>query len=189
LQECQPWWPPALAHAGSAQHRLALTSRNLGLPVRQAIAVRAPDLIRSNAGGCNAILVRGQITDDRARTLTRRPERRVVHGVEVAGAGWFANLHATVHDAAAARRDIELARTTALDWARGAPLVIGGDLNIRKPLLPELEKVATSDVDHLFVRGWRLTGSPEVLERGRLSDHAPVAVTLEPVARPSPQDA
>src|SRR5918998_886282 len=58
LQEVPPWWPPALGAACEASARTALTSRNLGLPVRRWIARRWPDLIKSNGGGANAILVR-----------------------------------------------------------------------------------------------------------------------------------
>ena len=36
-----------------------LTSRNWLLFLRRAISVRNPDLLKSNGGGCNAILVRG----------------------------------------------------------------------------------------------------------------------------------
>ena len=59
LQEVPPWWPPLLARACGAEHRLVLTSRNSLLPLRRAISSRNPDLLKSNGGGCNAILVRG----------------------------------------------------------------------------------------------------------------------------------
>jgi endonuclease/exonuclease/phosphatase (EEP) superfamily protein YafD len=54
--------------------------------------------------------------------------------------------------------------------------VFGGDLNLRRPELPGLVHVAGHDVDHVFASGRR--GRGEVLERGTLSDHAPIAVTL-----------
>ena len=44
---------------GRRAQRTALTSRNALLPLRRAIADRRPDLIKSNGGGANAILVRG----------------------------------------------------------------------------------------------------------------------------------
>src|SRR3954454_19060068 len=82
LQEVPPWWPPLLAQAAQAQERLVLTSRNFGLPLRNAISSRTPDLLKSNGGGCNAILVRGEeIEEHRTQLLTRRPERRYAHGV------------------------------------------------------------------------------------------------------------
>ena len=43
----------------------------------------------------------------------------------------------------------------------------------------ELRHVAAHHVDHLFARGWRATGPAEKLDAGRLSDHVPLAVTLE----------
>src|SRR6476660_8024403 len=70
LQEVLPWWPPALGRAAGASARTALTSRNQLLCLRRAIAVRRPDLIKSGAGGANAILVRRQaIAEHRRVTL------------------------------------------------------------------------------------------------------------------------
>ena len=59
LQEVPPWWPAELGSRLGAASALVLTSRNLGLALRRAVAIRRPDLIKSNGGGCNAILVRG----------------------------------------------------------------------------------------------------------------------------------
>src|SRR6476659_2255077 len=59
LQEVPPWWPRLLADRLGAQAATALTSRNFGLRLRRMVAVRRPDLIKSNGGGCNAILSRG----------------------------------------------------------------------------------------------------------------------------------
>src|SRR5690349_4482998 len=59
LQEVPPWWPRQLANRLGADPAIALTSRNLGLRLRRMLAVRRPDLIKSNGGGCNAILSRG----------------------------------------------------------------------------------------------------------------------------------
>jgi len=50
LQETPPWWPPMLVARLGGDQRLALTSRNALLPVRRAIAIRHPDLIKSNGG-------------------------------------------------------------------------------------------------------------------------------------------
>lgn len=85
LQEVPPWWPPLLARRCDADWRSALTSRNQLPALRRAIASRAPDRLKSNGGGANAILVRAPWTisaHGRAR-LRVRPERRVVHAVRI----------------------------------------------------------------------------------------------------------
>jgi endonuclease/exonuclease/phosphatase family metal-dependent hydrolase len=170
LQEVPPWWPGPLAAACGASERHVLTSRNLGLPLRRAIASRAPDLLKANGGGCNAILARAPILDHRAQRLTWWPERRWAHAVRLAE-GWVVNLHASTHREEWARRDTR----RAFAWAPRPLLVFGGDLNLRRPALDGLSHVAGHHVDHLFAPG---TGVAEILDRGRLSDHAPVLVTL-----------
>ena len=68
---------------------------------------------------------------------------------------------------------------TALGWAGGAPLVLGGDFNLRgTPELPGLRHVAGHYVDHVYTSRIEPAGRGEVLDRGTLSDHAPVAVDL-----------
>src|ERR1700749_3857557 len=59
LQEVPPWWPAGLGERLRADSRSVLTSRNALLAVRRAVAVRWPDVIKSNGGGANALLVRG----------------------------------------------------------------------------------------------------------------------------------
>jgi endonuclease/exonuclease/phosphatase family metal-dependent hydrolase len=181
LQEVPPWWPGALP----AQARdTVLTSRNLLLCLRRPLARRWPDLMKSGGGGANAILVRrATIAERRSLVLRRRPERRVAHGVRI-GATWFVNLHATAHVPARAQEDVDLAARTARDWAGDAPLVFGGDLNLRHPELDGFVHVGGRDVDHLFVRGLPATG-PERLEHGTLSDHIPLRFTLSPERRPA----
>jgi endonuclease/exonuclease/phosphatase family metal-dependent hydrolase len=184
LQEVPPWWPPRLVPG--AEQRLVLTSRNALLPVRRAIAIRWPDAIKSNGGGANAILSRGRrILDHRRRRLCRLPERRWVHAVHLEDGVWVGNLHATVGNAEAAVRDSRLAAETLLGWAEGAPAILGGDFNVRELSLPGFELAGGHDVDDVFVRGLRPLGEVEVLERGMLSDHAPVAVLLTPAERPA----
>jgi endonuclease/exonuclease/phosphatase family metal-dependent hydrolase len=175
LQEVPPWWPSALADrlGGNVRYRLALTSRNALLPVRRAIAVRWPEVIKSGGGGANAVLVRGRsiaLGGQLTRRLALWPERRklqamriVTHGEEV----WVGNLHATVRDDPRARREAEAARVALVRYAAGAPLVLAG-----------LRCAAAHDVDYIFASGLEPTGPAEALERGALSDHAPVAVTL-----------
>jgi endonuclease/exonuclease/phosphatase family metal-dependent hydrolase len=185
LQEVPPWWPPALGARAGADSQLVLTSRNALLPVRRALAVRWPDLIKSNGGGANAILVRSRraIREHRRRRLCWWPERRWVHAVRLDGRVWIGNLHATVHDDAAARRDSALAAATVLEWAAGAPAILGGDFNVRRLALDGFEYAGGHDVDHVFVSAGLSAGDAAVLERGRLSDHAPVAVDIEPDSR------
>jgi endonuclease/exonuclease/phosphatase family metal-dependent hydrolase len=184
LQEVPPWWPSALGERLGAEHRLVLTSRNFLLPLRRAIAVQRPDLIKSNGGGANAILVRGlDVGEHRVRRLRAWPERRWVQGVCLDGAGvWVANLHATVHNAPAAIHDGRLAAATVLGWAGGAPVILGGDFNVRSLSLDRFSHSGGNDVDHVFVSGLAPAGAFEVLDRGRLSDHAPVAVTVAPLS-------
>jgi endonuclease/exonuclease/phosphatase family metal-dependent hydrolase len=177
LQEVPPWWPQPLARFAGAQERHVLTSRNLGLRLRRAISVRDPDLLGANGGGANAILVRGDIVEHRGVRLRRLPERRYAHGVRLADGTWVVNLHAHNTPADRALADCERARAAALDWAAGAPLVLGGDLNLRRPVLAGLRHVAGNHIDHVLARG--LAGSGRVLDRGRLSDHAPVIATVE----------
>jgi len=174
-----PWWPERLAAASGAVARMALTSRNTLLPVRRAIAARNPDLIAANGGGCNAILARGgTIAEHRSRELTTRPERRVMHGIALQGAGWIVNLHASTHPPEQRHADLLAAAATALEWAAGAPLVFGGDLNSLRPQFAGMRHVAGHHVDHVFTAGRTSAGDAEVLDAGPLSDHAPLRVAV-----------
>jgi len=189
LQEVPPWWPPALGAAARAQYRTALTSRNLGLPIRRALAMRSPELMRSGGGSANAILVRERdgvlaITAHVRRRLCLWPERRVVHAVRDGDGRWFANLHATNKNPPAALRDDMNAMRAALRWATDAPLVLGGDFNLRRLTLPGFRHAGGHGVDHVYAtNGLVAEGRAEVLDRGDLSDHAPVRVTLKPERR------
>ena len=178
LQEVPPWWPPLLARAAGAQERTRLTSRNWLLPLRRWISERNPDILKSNGGGANAILVRGEILEHRAARLRRLPEARWVHGVRTAD-GWLVNVHSQNHPEALALADTRAATAHARRWAGGAPLIFGGDINLRRPPeLPGLVHLGGNHVDHLFSDGRPAAAKREVLDRGHLSDHPPVAVTL-----------
>jgi endonuclease/exonuclease/phosphatase family metal-dependent hydrolase len=180
LQEVPPWWPPLLAAAAQAEHRSALTSRNSLLPLRRAIASRAPDVLKANGGGANAILARVPIGEHRQVELTRRPERRVAHGVRLIDGGWVVNLHATLRPEEGTRADV--ARAVAA-WADAPRLILGGDFNLRKVDAPGLDHIAGNGVDHILARGWRGEAA-EVLDADRLSDHRPVSAHLaSPVSR------
>jgi len=180
LQEVPPWWGPALGRASEASARTALTSRNALLPLRKAIATRFPDLIKSDGGGANTILVRGQaITEHRRATLRWWPERRVVHAVRTADGAWWANFHAQAHSEERALADARKAARELLGWSAGAPLlVLGGDTNVREPIAPGFIHLGGNDVDHVLARGWERVGA-KLLDAGTLSDHAPVVVEIE----------
>ena len=179
LQEVPPWWPAALAQRCVADQRLVLTSRNALLPVRRAVARRWPDAIKSNGGGCNAILVRHrQIVEHRACRLRRWPERRWLHAVRIDSGEWFANLHLTVHNDSAAREEAAHAAAITARWAAGAPAVLGGDFNVRGLSLDGFRLLGGHDVDLLFASGCSASAGGEVLARGQLSDHAPVLIAL-----------
>jgi endonuclease/exonuclease/phosphatase family metal-dependent hydrolase len=205
LQECPPRWAERLADACSAEPHRALTARNSFAPVRALIARCNPDLIASNEGGSNLTLVRGgfQIVERRELELYPgpEPERRVMAFTRLGrGAGdqlCVANTHLTARPS---RRDLaksELldAAKTATEWADGAPLLVGGDFNLRpaeSTVYDELAEryglrapTAPDSLDHLLVRELAPLEPPhewpaerrEVIEDGfaiRLSDHAPV---------------
>jgi endonuclease/exonuclease/phosphatase family metal-dependent hydrolase len=186
LQEVPPWWPDQLQRTLRCEARAVLTSRNALLPLRRALAVRAPDLMRSGGGGSNAILARSdRIVGARSALLCRRPERRRVHGVSLACGVWVSNLHASAGPSPAAERDLREAVRISWEWASAerVPLVLGGDLNLRGSPGIEAEglrTVASSEVDHVLCGDAvdaRLATVTR-LDHGTLSDHAPLAVTL-----------
>jgi endonuclease/exonuclease/phosphatase family metal-dependent hydrolase len=183
LQEVPPWWPAELASALDAECRMVLTSRNAVLPVRRAIAVRWPDLIKSNGGGCDAILVRrsaGWIAEHRARRLGVWPERRWVHGVRVGGL-WICNLHTQADP-----RQCELAASTVASWTSSLPIVLGGDFNVRSLALDGFAYAGGRGVDHFFVRGLEVLREGEPPEHDGLSDHAPLIATVRRAERAAP---
>jgi len=58
--------------------------------------------------------------------------------------------------------------------------VLGGDFNLVTPALEGLRSVADSDVDHVLIgERLRTVGAAQTLDRGTLSDHLPLAVTLD----------
>jgi endonuclease/exonuclease/phosphatase family metal-dependent hydrolase len=179
LQEVPPWWPAPLAARLHADQRSVLTSRSSLLPLRRAVAVRWPDLIKSNGGGCNAILVRGgSIEEHRVVRLGWLRERRWMHAVRLApgtaGAGaWAGNLH-TNSDARQGRRAGEV----MLRWAHGLPAILGGDFNVSPLSLPGFELAGGHGVDQVFASGGLAGAGTAALDRGPLSDHVPVLVSV-----------
>jgi len=195
LQEVPPWWPSRLALRLDAAFGLVLSSRNALLPLRRAIAVRWPDAIKSNGGGCNAILVRGPgateaaegtprpgIDEHRVRRLCWWPERRWLHGVRLSGSEelWACNLH-TAADAEQAK----LAAATALSWGRsaGAAVILGGDFNVRGLALDVFTLSAEHGGDYGFALRLPPAGTHDGLDPGRLAVPVPVVGLLGPVDR------
>jgi endonuclease/exonuclease/phosphatase family metal-dependent hydrolase len=181
LQEVPPWWAPSLARACDADVRTALTSRNELPALRRALAIRFPDVIKSSGGGANAILVRrasARITDHRSVRLRRWPERRVCHAVALDSGLWCANLHAQAHSDARARADIARAAAATQSWARGGAAVLGGDFNVRDPRAPGFEHLGGHGVDHVLGHLLGAAAPAQILDRGRLSDHAPIVVEV-----------
>jgi endonuclease/exonuclease/phosphatase family metal-dependent hydrolase len=186
LQEAPPRWPAELARAAGAEQRNAMTSRNSLPALRRAIAERDPELIKSNGGGCNAILARTPIAEHAALRLRAWPERRVAQLARLRDGPCVVNFHASTR-AALAEQELRRLWRRALDWAAGDALILGGDLNLRAPHAPDVAvHVARCNVDHIFARGLAPIGQAEALQRrvaldGRcveLSDHAPLRVRV-----------
>jgi Endonuclease/Exonuclease/phosphatase family len=199
LQECPPRWVEELAERCDAEPHVSLTSRNSLPSLRSALARYNPDLIASNEGGSNTTLVRaGPIAERRELTLTTRPERRTMAFTRTAPGPCIANLHVSTADPSAGRELLHAA-DHAIEWAEDAPLILGGDFNIRPDqgafVFAELrdrgfaEPTATDAIDHILGRGLTLADPPirwpperrEVSANGagiRLSDHAPVEISF-----------
>ncbi len=198
LQECPPRFAEPLAQACGAEAHRALTSRNSFGRLRAAAARLNPDLIASGEGGSNLTLVRGEIAERRELAIhTGWPERRAMAFTRAGSGLCIANLHATNDHPEMAVADVLLAARTASEWAGEAPLLFGGDLNLRpaedEALFAELRDrfgldtpvTAPRAIDHLLARGLKVLEAPaqwpperrETSEGGlalRLSDHAPV---------------
>jgi endonuclease/exonuclease/phosphatase family metal-dependent hydrolase len=206
LQECPPRWRDALASACGADAHMALTSRN-SLGALRALAARLnPDLVASGEGGSNLTLVRaagllGGIAERRELTIhAGRPERRAMAFTRTASGLCIANLHATNDRPELAAEDVLRAAEAATGWAGEAPLLFGGDLNLRPQESPavfaELRErfgraapIAPNAIDHILVRGLKTVAGPhrwpperrELPEDGRalrLSDHTPVEASF-----------
>jgi endonuclease/exonuclease/phosphatase family metal-dependent hydrolase len=201
LQEAPPRWLEPLGRACGASGVAALTSRNSLAALRAALAELNPDLIASNEGGSNQVLVRApwSVVSVARRVLTLRPERRVLLLVRAADAVGdelcVGCLHASRGPRPAAR-DIALAARIATDWAGSRPLLLGGDFNVR----PEEDRTLydglglgpalTGSVDQIVSRGLDPREGPTILPpptrevrdrsglRLRLSDHPVVAATF-----------
>ena len=202
LQECPPRFAEPLARACEAEAHRALTSRNSLGALRGLLARQNPDLIASGEGGSNLTLVRvpgrlGGIAERRELTIhAGEPERRSMALTRTASGLCIANLHATNDRPELAVEDVLHAARAAGEFAAGAPLIFGGDLNLRPAEDPEVFERLHEDfglaaptapraIDHLLTRGLEVLDPPAALppERRelpldgralRLSDHAPV---------------
>jgi len=202
LQECPPRFAEPLARACGAEAHRTLTSRNALGALRGLLARQNPDLMASGEGGSNLILVRvpgklGGIAERREMAIHEgEPERRAMGFVRTASGVCVANLHATNDWPKLAAEDVIKAAHAARDWAAGAPLVFGGDLNLRPGKQPRVFErlrdefglaptTAPDAIDHILCRGLEVVEPPtqwppeqrELPLDGRalrLSDHAPV---------------
>jgi len=202
LQECPPRFERPLAQACAAEPHRVSTSRNSLGSVRSLAARINPDLIASGEGGSNLTLVRpgplGRVVERRELAIhSGRPERRAMAFTRTASGICLANLHATNDQPALAAADVLVAAEASADWAGGAPLLFGGDLNLRPGEDPGVFEVlrerfglegptGPEGIDHLLARGLVVARPPEPwtaerreLRRGdgralRLSDHAPI---------------
>jgi endonuclease/exonuclease/phosphatase family metal-dependent hydrolase len=204
LQEAPPRWLRPLSSASGAHGVSALTSRNSFAFVRSLIASWNPDLIASNEGGSNQLLVRPpwSVAEVRRVVLARRPERRVALWARLGRPGGgelcVVCMHATAEgDHTRSARELLRVASLCVEWAPDVPLVLGGDMNLRPREHPwafaELRDrfglvgpTADDAVDHLLSRGLEVASPPRRLRpeerevvwtggaRVRLSDHAPV---------------
>jgi endonuclease/exonuclease/phosphatase family metal-dependent hydrolase len=209
LQECPPRWADRLADECQAGVFKARTSRNWLSPIRNLVAERNPDLMGSWEGGSNVTLVRvpwrivetksvllNPLYQRRVRERRRLALTRLIDGEREVCVG---NVHLTGGVPKQAAREARRAAKAALDWGRGAPVLLGGDFNVRPvstPLFDELcdrhglcGTTVRDGIDHLLANGLETVAPPEPwpperreldvlagLERRRLrlSDHAPV---------------
>jgi endonuclease/exonuclease/phosphatase (EEP) superfamily protein YafD len=98
------------------------------------------------------------------------------------------NFHGSAHQALAGV-ELEHLWKLALVWADDAPVILGGDLNLRSPLAHDnsIAHIAHHSVDHLFARELEQFTETYLLDRRvmldedhhvELSDHAPLMAVL-----------
>ena len=205
LQEVPPPWLGPLGGATGAGGASALTSRNSLAFLRAAVARWNPDLIASNEGGSNQLLVRPpwRMAELRRVTIARRPERRRMLMARLVDGDGAELVVANLHGPTQAPPDAVLrAAETAVAYAGSRPLVFGGDLNQRPRDEPDaFERLrerhglwpptAPDCLDHLLARGVDVVEAPHRLPDDsretsdvdgraiRLSDHPAVAGTFE----------
>ena len=200
FQEFPPSWKAKLASACGAEAHRALSGRNWLQPLTSIIGRWRPDLLGAWEGGSNTTLVRraaGGIAERRRVVLTRRPELRVLALTRLASGPCVANLHVSTKPSSAERELLDAARQ-ATEFAGSAPLIFGGDFNVRPKasgVFDQLEerfglapRTAPDRLSHLLVRGLNVIEHPaawppearDVVDpdtglKIRLADHNPVA--------------
>lgn len=203
LQEAPPRWFDDLQEATGATGVQVLTSRNWLSPVRGLLAEWNPDLIRSNEGGSNVLLVRPSlgIAEVGRLRVALWPERRtaVLAKLELPDGRRVvvANVHLSVPKTGRGTGEALRVAEAAEQLADGDPVVLGGDLNLRLSDHPDAfdrlreryglaAPTGPKAIDHLLVRGLETVERPARLpgeDRDapgpggpaiRLSDHAPV---------------
>lgn len=208
LQEAPPrWHRPLRAATGASGGAVALTSRNALGVLRGLLADWNPDLVGSNEGGSNQLLVRPpwRVAEARTLLLACRPERRRLLWARLAAEDGrvvcVGNVHLSTGPPERVAREALAAARAAAAWAGDAPLVLGGDLNLRPRRSPEAfdrlreelglaPPTGPAHIDHLLVRGAELAEPPHALpvewqelpagdgRRLRLSDHPAVVAEL-----------
>lgn len=208
LQEAPPRWLHSLADRCGADGVRGLTSRNQLGAVRGVLGDLNPDLIASNDGGSNAVLVRrpARIEAVERVQLATRPESRSLLLARVADPNGLslavACMHLSVGSTGQGPAELIEAANRAVAFAKGAPLLLGGDLNLRPARAPEpFDELSRrwgfgaptepDGIDHLLGRGLEVTRSPRSLAPAarelaapgnrllRLSDHTPVTGAFE----------
>jgi endonuclease/exonuclease/phosphatase family metal-dependent hydrolase len=182
LQESPPRWAPRLAEALGVETHLTLTSRNRVAPVSGWIAELNPDLIASSEGGSNLTLLRGALLEGADPAIAERrelvihegrPERRTMAFTRTTAGLCVANLHASQRPDLAGPELLRAAET-AIEWAGGAPLLFGGDLNLRPAEQPQVFErlrdgyglappTGPHAIDHLLARGVEVIEPPAPL--------------------------
>ena len=199
FQEFPPAWKGRLAESCGAEAHRAFSARNWFQPLTSLIGRWRPDLLGAWEGGSNTTLVRpgaGSIAAGRREVLTRRPETRVMALTRLESGLCVANLHVSTSPPSAERELVDAAER-AIAFAGSAPLIFGGDFNVRpkaSAVFDQLEerfglapRTGPDRLSHLLVRGLEVTEHPAALPpeardvvdpntnlKIRLADHNPV---------------
>jgi endonuclease/exonuclease/phosphatase (EEP) superfamily protein YafD len=199
FQEFPPAWKQRMAEACGAEAHRAFSGRNWFQPITSLIGRWRPDLLGAWEGGSNTTLIRpgaGAIAERHRVVLTRRPETRVMALTRLESGLCVANLHVSTKPSSAEGELLDAAQR-AVELAGPAPLIFGGDFNVRpnaSRVFDRLEErfglappTAPDRLSHLLVRGLEVAEHPVALQpeardvvdpdtnlRIRVSDHNPV---------------